>query len=322
MRRTAAVLTLLALLVLPSCGGDGAGSADTGGASASAGAGPSVTGGFGQKPTVKAPKGAPGAALIAKSLHQGDGPAVAKGDLLVADYSGQTWREDKVFDSSFDRGQPVSFPIGVGKVIAGWDESLVGVKAGSRMLLVIPPDMGYGAQGQPQAGIKGDDTLVFVVDVLGSYGGKTAASGAPGKTPAAGLPTVTAAAGTKPTVRLPAARPPKALLSTTLMQGEGPAVRKGQLLVAQYVGVIWPGGKEFDSSWDRGQPAAFTIGTGQVIPGWDKTLVGVKSGSRVLLTIPPADGYGAAGQSQAGIRGSDTLVFVVDVLGSFGRPAG
>ena len=87
--------------------------------------------------------------------------------------------------------------------------------------------------------------------------------------------------------------------------------------------------KVFDSSFSRGEPAGFVIGKGRVIPGWDKTLVGQKLGSRVLLTIPPADGYGASGNSQAGISGTDTLVFVVDLIAVYkpdasapGTPAG
>jgi peptidylprolyl isomerase len=78
--------------------------------------------------------------------------------------------------------------------------------------------------------------------------------------------------------------------------------------------VIWRTGKVFDSSWARNTPLTTVIGAGQVIPGWDKGLVGQTVGSRVMLTIPPADGYGSAGQSQAGIKGTDTLVFVVDIL--------
>ncbi len=75
----------------------------------------------------------------------------------------------------------------------------------------------------------------------------------------------------------------------------------------------------FDSSWKRGQPFGFTIGASpsQVILGWDKGLAGQTVGSRVLLVIPPADGYGKTGSPQAGIKGTDTLVFVVDILGAF-----
>jgi peptidylprolyl isomerase len=93
-------------------------------------------------------------------------------------------------------------------------------------------------------------------------------------------------------------------------------VAKGQEVVTQYVGVNWRTKAPFDSSWTRGAPFGFQIGAtpAQIIAGWDKGLIGVPVGSRVLLVIPPKDGYGSAGQAQAGIKGTDTLVFVVDVL--------
>jgi peptidylprolyl isomerase len=79
---------------------------------------------------------------------------------------------------------------------------------------------------------------------------------------------------------------------------------------------VWNSGKQFDSSWDRGQPAQFAIGTGNVIAGWDTGLVGQTVGSQVLLVVPPDQGYGKDGNPQAGIKGTDTLVFVVDLLGA------
>ncbi len=89
---------------------------------------------------------------------------------------------------------------------------------------------------------------------------------------------------------------------------------KGEFIVVQYVGVIWRTKKVFDSTWSRRQPYGTTIGTGQVIEGWDKGLVGQTVGSRVLLVIPPADGYGPVGDPSAGIKGTDTIVFAVDIL--------
>ncbi len=82
----------------------------------------------------------------------------------------------------------------------------------------------------------------------------------------------------------------------------------------QYTGVNWRTKKVFDSSWSRSTPFALNIGVGQVIKGWDTGLIGQTVGSRVMLVIPPAEGYGKTGSSQAGIKGTDTLVFVVDIL--------
>ena len=322
MPRALSAALLAVAMLLTACGGDDPDPKAAPSAPAGDAALPAVTdAAAGAPPTVAKPAGTPPAKLTTKVIKEGDGPAAGKGDLVVMNYVGQVWTADKPFATSFGPGQvPVAIPVGAGQTFAGLDTGLLGKKVGSRVLLALPPDQGFGPQGNERAGIKGTDTILFVVDVLARYAGKESAKG-PAQTGKPGLPTVSGAAGQKPTVKVPATAPPATLVTETLIQGTGPAVRKGQLLVAQYVGVIWKGGKQFDASWDRGAPASFPIGVGQVIKGWDAALVGVKAGSRVLLSVPPAQGYGAKGQEQAGIKGTDTLVFVVDVLGSHGGAA-
>ncbi|MFI7604871.1 FKBP-type peptidyl-prolyl cis-trans isomerase [Micromonospora sp. NPDC049366] len=101
------------------------------------------------------------------------------------------------------------------------------------------------------------------------------------------------------------------LTVTPLIKGTGPAVKAGQTITTNYVGVFYKDGKEFDASWNSGQPASFPIGVGQVIKGWDQGLVGVTVGSRVQLDIPADLAYGNDG---AGGRPAGPLRFVVDVL--------
>lgn len=125
----------------------------------------SVAGGFGEKPVLTFTGADASPELLIEVLSEGDGPEVEPGQQIVADYLGQTWNGD-VFDNSFDRGQPLAFQIGVGMVITGWDQGLIGQKVGSRVLLSIPSDFGYGARGVPQAGIPGGATLVFVTDIV------------------------------------------------------------------------------------------------------------------------------------------------------------
>jgi peptidylprolyl isomerase len=91
-------------------------------------------------------------------------------------------------------------------------------------------------------------------------------------------------------------------------------VKKGDDIAVQYTGVIWRTGQVFQSSWAQDLPFTTPIGEGQVIAGWDAGLVGQTVGSRVLLVIPGADAYGSAGSSTVGIKGGDTLAFVVDIL--------
>jgi peptidylprolyl isomerase len=129
------------------------------------------------------------------------------------------------------------------------------------------------------------------------------------------LPTVTGAADAKPEIKMPASDPPTKLESKVLTAGKGAAVKAGQTITVQYVGQIWKTGKQFDASWDRGKSIEFGIGKSQVIKGWDEGLVGQNIGSRVLLVIPPDKGYGAAGRPPQ-ILGTDTMVFVVDIVDS------
>ncbi|RIV37010.1 FKBP-type peptidyl-prolyl cis-trans isomerase [Micromonospora radicis] len=133
---------------------------------------------------------------------------------------------------------------------------------------------------------------------------------APGAPPAPQLPEgADPALGSKPTVTKGDGELAK-LTVTELIEGTGPEVTAGQEITTNYVGVFYESGEEFDSSWERGQPASFPIGVGQVIEGWDKGLVGVTVGSRVQLDIPAEQAYGDG----AGGRPGGPLRFVVDIL--------
>jgi FKBP-type peptidyl-prolyl cis-trans isomerase len=124
-------------------------------------------------------------------------------------------------------------------------------------------------------------------------------------------PQVTGSTDKKPKVAKGKGKPPKGLKVKVLKKGKGQEVKKGDSLNANYHGQLW-NGKEFDSSWKRGQAATFQIGTGKVIKGWDEALVGKKVGSRVEMVVPPAKGYGKRGQPPT-IPKNATLVFVVDL---------
>lgn len=245
-------------------------------------------------------------------LAPGKGAGVVAGQRVSVNYVGVNGTDGKVFDTSYGKA-PVTFLIDPKKVIKGFADGLVGVPVGSRVLLAIPPADGYGIQGQPAAGIGPTDTLIFVIDVKSANQVLTRATGTK-VPPKAGLPTVKLAANGKPAIAVPGGKPPAGLVVQPLIVGKGPKVVAKQTITVHYTGVIWPGGKQFDSSWDKGAPAQFPIGAGQVIAGWDEGLVGKTVGSQVLLVVPPDKGYGAVGNPQAGIKGTDTLVFVVDIL--------
>lgn len=117
---------------------------------------------------------------------------------------------------------------------------------------------------------------------------------------------------TKPKVTVPKGAPPKKLEAKDLEEGSGATAKAGDAVSVNYVGVNYKTGKEFDASWDRGEPFTFTLGAGEVIPGWDQGVEGMKVGGRRELIIPPELGYGAAGAPPA-IPPNETLVFVVDL---------
>ena len=118
----------------------------------------------------------------------------------------------------------------------------------------------------------------------------------------------------KPEVEIPEQDPPAELLIEDLEVGDGDEARPGQEVSVHYVGVAWSTGRQFDASWDRGETFEFGLGAGQVIAGWDQGVAGMRVGGRRRLTIPPQLGYGSRGAGGV-IRGGETLVFVVDLLG-------
>jgi len=277
-----------------------------------------VKGAFGARPDVSFPKGKPGKNLAIKTLERGKGTSAHKGDLVVADYVGYRWGAGgyKLLVSSYNAGQPGAFP--TGRLVKGLDKALDGARPGGRVVAEIPPKDGYGDKGDAQHQVNAEDSLVYVLDVRAVYPRASGATGKPQPLNDARLPKVQdAPAGQAPPITVPKAAAPKSLQVRVLVQGQGQAVRKGQLLALQYEGAFWRDGKIFNSSWADGRPYAVTIGTGQVLKGWDQGLAGQKIGSRVMLVVPPSLGYGPlGGLQQAGIKKDDTLVFVVDILGA------
>jgi peptidylprolyl isomerase len=117
----------------------------------------------------------------------------------------------------------------------------------------------------------------------------------------------------KPEIDFPESPPPDDLEITDISDGDGAEATTGSTVVAHYVGVAHSTGEEFDASWNRGEPLAFRLGVGQVIPGWDQGITGMKVGGRRQLVIPPHLAYGDRGAG-AVIAPGETLIFVVDLV--------
>jgi len=118
----------------------------------------------------------------------------------------------------------------------------------------------------------------------------------------------------EPKVTLPTGPPPTTLVTKEIIAGTGAEAKAGSTVAVNYVGALYKTGKVFDASWKRNEPFTFTLGKGQVIPGWEQGIVGMKVGGRRELIIPAPLAYGAKG-SPPSIPPNETLVFVVDLLG-------
>lgn len=128
-------------------------------------AGVKVAGDPDEKPRVTIAGGDPPAELVIHDVREGDGPPAEPGGTVNAHYVGIGWDSGRQFDASWDRGAPLALPLD--RVIAGWQRGIPGMRPGGRRLLVIPGDLAYGSAPPPGSGIGRDETLVFVIDLLG-----------------------------------------------------------------------------------------------------------------------------------------------------------
>lgn len=307
MRRLAGLLVVpLLLLSTAACGDDKASD------SASSKGDPAITAGakFGEKPTLAKGEGDPPKELKTDVISEGDGAKLKNGDAIQVNYLGQAWDSTKPFDNSFDRKQPFDLTLGAGMVIQGWDKGLVGQKVGSRVQLVIPPELGYGEKGQGD--IKPNATLVFVVDVVKATQIPASAKGTEVAQDNIDLPKVgTKTDGKAPSVTIPKSDPPKKLVSNYVLESDGAVIKDTDSVVVNYVGLLWKGSKPFDSTYQTGKTQTFPLAQ-VTLKGLKSGLVGKKVGSRVLLVIPPDQGFGD--EAQQTIPAKSTLVFAVDLL--------
>ncbi|MFG2192333.1 FKBP-type peptidyl-prolyl cis-trans isomerase [Streptomyces sp. NPDC048639] len=318
IRRLVAALAVPALLFTAAACGSDDGSSDAGVVS--------VEGKAGEKPKISVPKDAKASEkLVSKTVSEGSGAEVKKGDLVRLDFAGETMKGGKTLGSTWVK-QPGADPKAPRTQVvqelgqqsqslpAPVLDALVGKKVGSRVVVEGTAKALIGKQLNPQSGIKPTDGLVWAVDIASAEKpDKKAEAKGEQAAPKAGLPTVKAQSQKAATITIPKADKPKDLQEQVLIKGKGPKVKAGDGLIVQYTGVKWEDGKKFDSSWDHGGATAFQIGTGSVVQGWDKALVGKNVGDRVLMVIPPKLAYGATPQSPLA---KNTLVFSVDIVGT------
>jgi peptidylprolyl isomerase len=271
-------------------------------------------GGTAKAPTLTiSPKPLSVKATTVKVVTPGTGLITTKANPITFKYVLVNGKDGKQVATNFGQAA-TGLDLSSTTVLRGLTKGLTGQKVGSRLLLAIPPADAFGAQGNTQAGFGPTDTIVFYVDVVSAITPLSVATGAavPLK---AGLPTVTVDGAKVAQFTVPKTAPPTTLVVQPLIKGAGAVVKSGQQIKINYTGALWKNGKKFDASADHGGSWSTVIGAGQVVPGWDKGLVGQTVGSRILLVVPPADGYGAKGNPPVGPK--DTMVFVVDILATF-----
>jgi peptidylprolyl isomerase len=150
-------------------------------------------------------------------------------------------------------------------------------------------------------------------EALASNSGSTGATGASGTSTAAAKTPTSGPLSKEPHITPPSGPAPTKLVTKEIVKGTGAEAKTGSAVAVNYVGALYKTGKVFDASWKRNEPFTFTLGKGQVIPGWEQGVIGMKVGGRRELIIPSALGYGPKG-SPPSIPPNETLIFIVDLL--------
>jgi len=314
IRRSLALLVALLLgSVLVACGDDtgSTGSSEEGGGASLESV--TIEGEVGEAPKVTWGGELSADDVESKVITEGDGEEIGEGDQVFAQiWLGNGTTQEQAY-STYDADQPQLLTVSGETLSELFLRGVEGQTIGSRVAVAASAETAFGEQGNPQVGIGNKDTVLTVIDLLGTVadGPEGAEQKAPSWVPSLvggdEAPTGFDFAGTpKPTDKLQTA---------VLTEGEGEVVEKGQTIAVDYLGQVYGGKEPFDESYSS-QSTSFPIGVGQVVKGWDQALVGQTIGSRVVLAIPPELGYGKGGNEQAGIKGTDTLYFVVDILGA------
>lgn len=323
----AASVTLCALALLTACGDDSSGEKEASGFDAVA-----VSGAVGETPEFDWKAALKPGKTQSEVLEEGDGAELAEGDEVLVNIAvSDDFSQDVVVDTFGEERSAAAITVGTDiEPQTGFDliaqlveqEIEPGMKLGTRIGLTADVKEEWGDTGLflGTLDIGNEDGIAIVADLEstpldGPKGAKKAAPRwAPKVVSTDGVPTAIDSAGVpKPDVK------GKEVRSALVIQGTGPEVEKGDLAVVNYLGQTWGGDKPFDGSYDKKrEPLKVNVGGAEgpgisVIEGWDDGLIGVPVGSRVIIEIPPAKGYGKKGQGED-IKGDDILYFVVDVL--------
>ena len=272
--------------------------------------------------------------IIDREIGDTSLPPSVSGSPILVHYTGWIYDPSKLagkgaqFDTSRARIAPFSFIIGVGRVIKGWDQGLIGMRIKGKRTLIIPASLAYGDRARPN--IPANSNLMFDIELLnivprsdeGKAGATSTSLSGQSTAPAAAIaptppppPVVPVFLDAK--APLPATTTELILIDTAI--GSGKPAEAGMPVSVHYTGWLYdakqPGGKgtKFDSSVDRNQPFVFPLGGKRVIRGWDEGVAGMKVGGKRTLIIPPQFGYGERGAGGV-IPPNATLIFEVQLI--------
>lgn len=263
------------------------------------------------KPTVSFASPITAESIQSRVVFEGDGAVFTGRNMIEFEFAGYNGGTGELLqETAFDGKNPAPGFFGPDSV-PNFCSALVGAKEGSRVVAIFPPKDAHDGKGVESLGIGPNDSFVFIFDLSRVYLEK--AEGA-SVAPEAGMPAVVTTPEGVPGITVPNTAPPEDLRIAQLIKGSGETVVSGDNVTMHYTGFLWDGGSKFDSSWDKGSPAQFEVSKGKLIDGFLSAVVGQQVGSRVVVVIPPALGYGE--QASATIPANSTLVFVIDILGT------
>lgn len=298
------LLPLVMVATLASCGGDDGTSSD--GDTASGLAAVTISGDPGTAPKVTWKSQMTATDVEHKTVVEGDGDVVKKGDKVQT----QIWIGNGVSEkqtySTYDTGTPETLTVD-DQLSPLFADAMVGAKLGSRVAVTASAAKAFGPTGNPQLQIGNKDTVLVIIDLIELY-----QEPKPTDVPKSKLPGVVLKKGDPVGLDFKGLPKPKAdgdLLRSVVKEGTGKTVTTAMTVTADYLGAVYGAKKPFDESYSK-TPVPFQLT--QVVQGWTYGLNGVKVGSRVLLEIPPGMGYGAT--AKPGIPANSTLYFVVDII--------
>ncbi len=249
------------------------------------------------KPSVAVPASIP-TELQITDLVAGTGYAAAAGDTLMVDYVGVRSADGVEFDNSYERGIPYDFALGQGRVIAGWDQGLVGIQVGTSRQLDVPASLAYGDNPPGGSVIQPGDALTFVIEARAVI---------PVRDPAEAL----TALDLEPSVGA------TELAVVDAVVGTGAPIAAGRTAVIHMVLVRGDNEEVLFNTWENGEPFQFALAEGGSIPGLVAGIEGMRVGGRRVITMPPDEAFGPGGDPQLGLPANTDLIAVAELFGAY-----